>query len=34
MNIPSEQPTSREGDWAQPVDRLKVGGVQAGGVKS
>jgi hypothetical protein len=32
MNIPSEQPASREGDWAQPVDRLKVGGVQAGGV--
>ena len=32
MSIPSEHPTTREGDWAQPVDRLKVAGVQAGGV--
>ena len=28
----SFEPSSREGDWAQPVDRLKVSGLQAGAV--
>jgi hypothetical protein len=32
MSIPTENPKTREGDWARPVDRLKVTGVQAGGV--
>jgi hypothetical protein len=29
-NQPEPTPTAREGDWAQPVDRLKVSGLAAG----